>query len=143
MLENFFKTKKDNSEPENVPNPFKVETEMNYFHKKAILEDGKLYDTETAEKVIEVNKSRTCWSSSYQCRTYFRTVKGNWFSCDTFVEAGVRARMKQEGGLDVKVEITNVTYFGLRLESVSGVKAILGELNIDLYEKYFGEVEEG
>lgn len=76
-------------------------------------------------------------------RTYFITAKGNWFSCDTFIEPGRREYMKKVGGIDVKVEEADVTYMDLRLESTKKVKSILGATDITIYKKYFGEVEEG
>ena len=51
--------------------------------------------------------------------------------------------MKKIGELDVKVEEIDVTYTDLRLESIPAVKEILGTTDVTLYEKYFGEVEEG
>lgn len=51
--------------------------------------------------------------------------------------------MKQVGNIGVKVEETDVSYLDLKLESIQEVKEKLGFADIDLYKKYFGEVEEG
>lgn len=149
MFKNFFKTKKEDPESQDfnaseiASGAFRIERKTNYFHKKSICEDGKLYNTETATKVIESDKEKVSWCGSYRVRTYFITTKGNWFSCDTFIELGRREYMKKVGGIDVKVEEADVTYMDLRLESVQKVKSILGATDITIYKKYFGEVEEG
>lgn len=149
MLKIFSKIKKDDSESKDfsaaeiASGEIRIEKKINYFHKKVICEDGKLYNTETATKVIESDKEKTNWIGSCQERTYFVTDKGNWFSCKTFIEPGRREYMKKVGGIDVKVEEADVTYMDLRLESTKKVKSILGATDITIYKKYFGEVEEG
>ena len=149
MLKFFSKNKKGVSESKGFSSEeiahdvFRVEKKTNYFHKKAICKDGKLYNTETAIKVIELDKEKVNLFGSYRMRTYFITAKGNWFSCYTLVEAGIREHMKQVGDIGVKVEETDVSYLDLKLESIQEVKEKLGFADIDLYKKYFGEVEEG
>lgn len=149
MFKFFSKNKKGVSESQGFSSEeiahgvFRVEKKTNYFHKKAICEDGKLYNTETAIKVIELDKEKVNWFGSYRTRTYFITDKGNCFSCDTLVQVGVREHMEKVGDIDVKVEETDVTYIDLELESIQEVKRNLGSADIDLYKKYFGEVEEG
>lgn len=128
MLKFFSKNKKGVSESQGFSSEeiahgvFRVEKKTNYFHKKAVCKDGKLYNTETAIKVIELDKEKVNWFGSYQMRTYFITAKGNWFSCYTLVEAGIREHMKQVGDIDVKVVETDVSYLDLELESIQEVK---------------------
>lgn len=77
VLKFFSKNKKGVSESQGFSSEeiahgvFRVEKKTNYFHKKAICKDGKLYNTETAIKVIELDKEKVNWFGSYQMRTYF------------------------------------------------------------------------
>ena len=149
MFKFFSKNKKGVSESdfgtaEITPNVFRYEHKTNYFHKKAICEDGKLYNTETATEVVKFNEGKASWDGWGHCtRTYFITAKGKWFSCWTLIQSRKWEIVKKVGDIDVKVEETDVTYMDLKLESAEKIKQILGATNIDLYKKYFGEVEEG
>lgn len=144
MLEKIFKNKKGDSHESG--NDFwrktlKHDRVYEYHHKKAVLENGKLYDTETAEKVFADEASLEYIAlGRAKCRAYFITSYGNWFSAEEEVE-------NESGITDVgeyRIQVTKIiyTYSDLRMEKEDTVKILLGKNNCELYKKYFGEAEE-
>ena len=124
ILEKFFKNKKGSSgEPDTHPleKPLMYEKVYEYHHKKAVLEDGRLYDTESAKEVFtdDTNLDRSTFDSQ-EYRTYFLTPHGRWFSATK----------------------TIFVYGNLRMEKTHRVKDLIGKNDYELYKKYFGEVEE-
>lgn len=122
-LEKFFKKQK---EPVNIYVPHMEETNPEVIHIQQVLEDGKLYSTEKAEKMFKYDK-----------RVYFITPKKNMFS------AGYRQYVTtcmKEGS--PKMFIDKVEYTNLRIEEKIIVKMIIGKVDIELYKKYFEEPEE-
>ena len=98
------------------------------IHAKAILADGRLYDTQTATYVCE-----------YGDLSLFVTKNGRWFGAKSKSElAGYSA---DENG-DRTAEY-RVMYYGLECVDKFFVMQHLWYLSGDLYKKYFGEVEEG
>lgn len=101
---------------------------MKPIHAKAILADGRLYDTQTATYVCE-----------YGDLSLFVTKNGRWFGAKSKSElAGYSA---DENG-DRTAEY-RVMYYGLECVDKFFVMQHLWYLSGDLYKKYFGEVEEG
>lgn len=87
--------------------------------------NGKIYDTDKAEKVLDYKRSfqnGRLPQLSIMCNTeLFRTSKGNWFSV-------------VHGDLEEMTCIVNCE---------NEVKAIFESINeIDLYARYFGDLEE-
>ena len=98
------------------------------IHAKAILTDGRLYDTQTATYVCE-----------YGNLSLFVTKNGRWFGAKSKSElAGYSA---DENG-DRTAEY-RVMYYGLECVDKFFVMQHPWYLSGDLYKKYFGEVEEG
>ena len=81
MLEKFFKKQKRSSECHPLEKPLAHDQSYEYHHKKAVLEDGRLYDTESAKKVFtdETSLKYIALGKAMQ-RAYFLTPNGNWFS---------------------------------------------------------------
>ena len=141
MLEKFFKNKKGLSErPEEKPLDH-YRTYI-YHHIRAVLEDGKLYDTSTSKKAfIDYTSLQKITFNVSKCRIYFLSPHGRWFSADEEIE------IKDETTKDVgefrmqTVEII-ITYNDLRMEREDNVRVIMGKNGYELYKEYFGEVEE-
>lgn len=133
MLKFFSKNKKDVSEIrhdyENVGHESPaIRKLVKPIHAKAILADGRLYDTQTATYVCE-----------YGDLSLFVTKNGRWFGAKSKSElAGYSA---DENG-DRTAEY-RVMYYGLECVDKFFVMQHLWYLSGDLYKKYFGEVEEG
>lgn len=139
ILEKFFKNKKglsESQEAEVQENPAKHERIVEVIHAKAILEDGKLYNTETAKKVFSDEQQNIAFCGSSLCRSYFVTAKGKWFSADERVDIYNKGKYPKEQTVVVS------TYDELRMENERSVKKLLGKTDLELYKKYFGEVEE-
>ena len=64
---------------------------------------------------------------------------GNWFSAFTVIN-GYREENQEENTITTWVHIA---YGSLQVEDKENIKILLGGKDIDLYKKYFGEVEEG
>lgn len=141
ILEKFFKNKKgDIQRP--LEKPLMHDRVYEYHHKKAVLEDGKLYDTDTSEKIFSDETDAECISlSRTKRRAYFLTPHGNWFSAEeeTETESGIT----DVGEYRIQVTKTIFTYNNLRKEKTHRVKDLIGKNDYELYKKYFGEVEEG
>lgn len=133
VLKFFSKNKKDVSEIrhdyENVGHESPaIRKLVKPIHAKAILADGRLYDTQTATYVCE-----------YGDLSLFVTKNGRWFGAKSKSElAGYSA---DENG-DRTAEY-RVMYYGLECVDKFFVMQHLWYLSGDLYKKYFGEVEEG
>lgn len=144
MLEKIFKNKKgDSHEADNGfwRKALKHDRVYEYHHKKAVLEDGRLYDTESAKRVFtdEASLEYIALGRTVQ-RAYFLTPNGNWFSAEEKAET-------ESGITDVgeyRIQVTKIiyTYSDLRMEREDTVKILLGKNDCELYKKYFGEVEE-
>lgn len=145
ILEKFFKNKKGLSEKlETHPleKPLQCDKVYEYHHKKAVLEDGKLYDTESAKKVFTDESSLEYITfGKTKCRAYFITSYGNWFSAE--VETENESGITDVGEYRIQVLKTIFTYSNLRIEQEITVKSLIGKNDYELYKKYFGEVEEG
>lgn len=144
MLEKNFKNKKGDSHE--VDNGFwrktlKRDRVYEYHHKKAVLEDGRLYDTESAKKVFtdEASLEYIALGRAVQ-RVYFLTPNGNWFSAKEKVEA--ESGITDAGEYRIQVTKTIYTYSDLHIEQEATVKDLIGKNDYELYKKYFGEVEE-
>lgn len=111
---------KDESSSCSIP-LFKRET----IHAKTIV-DGKLYDTEKAERI----------SGTEDDRNLFVTRKGNYFSCEHMYYNYIKYEGEQE--FDI-----SVTYFSnIRPESLEYAMTNIGRHNPEKYIELFGEVEE-
>lgn len=140
MFEKFFKNKKGDSE-ETAEKPFEHYRTYVYHHVKAVLEDGKLYDTSVSKKAFSDETSLECITlDTSKKRIYFLTPHGRWFSA----EKETVISNKVEEFEDCRVQFTKVvfTYSDLRTEQEDTVKSIMGKNGYELYKKYFGEVEE-
>lgn len=144
ILEKFFKNKKGLSgEPDTHPleKPLMYDRVYEYHHKKTVLEDEKLYDTETARKIFTDESSvEYIRLGRITQRVYFLTPNGRWFSAKEEIET-------ESGITDVGEYRTQVTkikfaYGNLRMEKTHRVKDLIGKNDYELYKQYFGEVEE-
>lgn len=135
ILEKFFKNKKEVPEPEKNSVEIKIEHKTNISHASEICSDGKLYKTETAELIVR-NPFQFYDANYATAETYFVTPKGNFFSATGYAE---RHEIKKD---DTIIYELNIVYGNLKPEPPELIKRILGNKNIELYKKYFGEVEE-
>lgn len=140
ILEKFFKNKKGD-----IQHPLEKrlmhDRVYEYHHKKAVLEDGKLYDTDTSEKIFSYETDAECISlSRTKRRAYFLTPHGKWFSAEeeTETESGIT----DMGVYRIQVTKTIFTYSNLRIEREDMIKVLTGKNDYELYKRYFGEVEE-
>lgn len=144
MLEKFFKNKKGSSgEPGTHPleKPLKYEKVYEYHHKKAVLEDGRLYDTESARKIFTGESSVEYISLGIITqRVYFLTPNGRWFSAKEEIET--ESGITDVGEYRTQVTKKNFVYSNLRMEKTHRVKDLIGKNDYELYKQYFGEVEE-
>ena len=144
MLEKNFKNKKgDSCESGNDfwRKTLKHDRVYEYRHKKAVLEDGKLYDTESAKKVFtdEASLEYIALGRAVQ-RVYFLTPNGNWFSAKEEIET--ESGFTDVGECRIQVTKTIYIYSDLRIEQKYKVKNLIGRNDYELYKEYFGEVEE-
>mgnify|MGYP004473464725 CR=1 FL=1 len=144
MLEKFFKNKKgDSHEADNGfwRKTLKRDRVYEYHHKKAVLEDGRLYDTESAKKVFadEASLEYVALRRATQ-RAYFLTPNGNWFSAKEEVET--ESITTDAGEYRIQATKTIHIYSDLQMEQKCKVKDLIGRNDYKLYKKYFGEVEE-
>ena len=110
-----------------------------YHHKKAVLEDGKLYDTESAEKIFSDEKSLRYLAPT--SRVYFLTPCGKWFSAEEEVRVTCDVIIDDEQ-CPMRIIKLIFTYSNLRIEHKETVKVLSGKNDYELYKQYFGEVEE-
>ena len=107
-----------------------------HHHKKAVLEDGRLYDTESAEKVFTDESSLEYITlGRAKRRAYFLTPHGNWFSAEEEVET--ESGITDVGEYRIQVTKTIYTYTDLRIERTDTVKILLGKNDYELYKKIF------
>ena len=144
MLKFFSKNKKGVSEEseEKFPNAYtvKIRKEDKITHAEAICADGKLYSTKNAEIIFfEQEDSAELGYTFYFGRTYFVTAKGNWFSAHTAVSEFTKEYREE----NMIITSKQIAYSIVRLENKEKIKVLLGNKDISLYKKYFGEVEEG
>ena len=146
MFKFFSKNKKGVHEEseEKFPNDYtaKIRKEDKITHIKAICKDGRLYDTKNAEKVFfnREDENYTGFRYMTDCgKTYFVTAKGNWFSAFTTIYESTEEY--QEENMIIKSK--KIVYSFLHVEDKEKIKILLGSKDIELYRKYFGEVEEG
>lgn len=91
MLEKIFKKQKRSSECHPLEKPLAHDRTYEYHHKKAVLEDERLYDTESAKKVFTDKASLEYIALGRVVqRAYFLTPNGNWFSAEE------KSRLKAE-----------------------------------------------
>lgn len=146
ILKKFLKNKKggfalqdENYHP--LEKPLMNDKVYEYHHKKAVLEDEKLYDTESAKKVFTYESSleyiTLCRAKR---RAYFTTPHGNWFSAEERIET--ESGITDVGECRIQVDKTIFAYSNLKMEKTHRVKDLIGKNDYELYKKYFGEVEE-
>ena len=144
VLKFFSKNKKSVSEEseEKFPNAYtmQIRKEDKITHAEAICADGKLYSTKNAEIIFfEQEDSAELGYTFYFGRTYFVTAKGNWFSAHTAVSKFTKEYREE----NMIITSKQIAYSILRIENKDKIKVLLGNKDISLYKKYFGEVEEG
>lgn len=142
MLEKFFKKQKRPSECHPLEKPLMYDKVYEYHHKKAVLENEMLYDTETAKRIFADKSSMEYISFGVSTqRVYFLTSSRHWFSAEERIEteSGI---ITDVGSYRIQVLKTIFTYSNLRIEQELAVKALIGKNDYELYKKYFGEVEE-
>lgn len=144
MLEKIFKNKKGLSgklETHPLEKPLLHDKAYEYHHKKSVLEDEKLYDTETAKKVFTDESSLEYIAlGRMKHRAYFITHYGNWFSAEEEVET--ESGITDVGEYRIYTSKTIFIYSNLHIEQEATVKDLIGKNDYELYKKYFGEVEE-
>lgn len=120
---------------------FAISTDKEYHHKKAVLEDERLYDTESAKKVFtdKASLEYIALGRAVQ-RAYFLTPNGNWFSAEEKIET--ESGITDVGDYRIQVTKTIYTYSDLRIEQKCKVKDLIGRNDYELYKEYFGEVKE-
>lgn len=133
MLKFFSKNKKGVSETsqayQNVgQEPPVIRRLVKPIHAKAILTDGRLYDTQTATYVCK-----------YGDLSLFVTKNGRWFGAKSKSE--LAGYSSDENG-DRTAEY-RVTYYSLECIDKIFVMQHLWYCSHELFKKYFGEVEEG
>ena len=141
MLEKFFKNKKRLSEKLEEERPLKRDVVYAYNHTKAVLEDGKLYDTESAERIFSDEKSKSLRYLAPTSRVYFLTPCGKWFSAEEEVRVTCDVIIDDEQ-CPIRIIKLIFIYSNLRIEHKETVKGLIGQNDYELYKKYFGEVEE-
>ena len=142
ILEKFFKKQKGPSECHPIEKPLAHDRSYEYHHKKSVLEDGKLYDIESAKKVFTDEASLEYVTLGRAVRrAYFLTPNGNWFSAKEEVET--ESGITDVGGYCIQATKIIYTYSDLRIEQKCKVKKLIGRNDYELYKKYFREVEEG
>lgn len=142
ILEKFFKNKKRPSECHPLEKPLMHDKVYEYHHKKAVLENEMLYDTETAKRIFADESSMEYISFGVSAqRVYFLTSNRHWFSAEERIEteSGI---ITDVGSYRIQVLKTIFTYSNLHIEQELAVKALIGKNDYELYKKYFGEVEE-
>ena len=141
MLEKFFKKQKRPSECYPLEKPLAHDRSCEYHHKKAVLEDGRLYDTESAKKVFTDESSMEYISFGVSAqRVYFLTPNRHWFSAEERIET--ESGITDVGECRIQVTKTIFVYSNLRMEKTHRVKDLIGKNDYELYKKYFGEAEE-
>lgn len=92
-----------------------------YHHKKAVLEDGRLYDTETAKRIFADESSLEYISFGVSTqRVYFLTPNRHWFSAEERIET--ESGITDVGECRIQVTKTIFVYSNLRMEKNTGSK---------------------
>ena len=141
ILEKFFKNKKGPSEIPESQNPVFpkiIQNEPVIIHAKAILCDGKMYDTSKATELFTMSEDKRCFIHETVCRVYFVTTNGRYFSARKTTSHGKECRPLE----NIEVHTRDIYYSDLRVEAEITVKAMIGQRDIELYKRLFGEVEE-
>ena len=140
ILEKIFKNKKRLSENPEEDKPLKRDIVYVHNHMKAVLEDGRLYDTESSEKIFSDEKSLRYFAPT--SRVYFLTPRGRWFSAEEEVRVTCGDIINDDAQCPIRIIKLIFTYSDLRIEHKETVKTLIGKNDYELYKKYFGEVEE-
>ena len=144
IFKNFFKYKKGFSGEFDVhplEKPLMHDKVYEYHHKKAVLEDEKLYDTESAKRIFADESSMEYISFGVSAqRVYFLTPNRHWFSAEERIET--ESGITDVGECRMQTLKTIFTYSDLHIEQEITVKALIGKNDYELYKKYFGEAEE-
>ena len=141
MLEKIFKNKKRLSE-EPEEQPLDHYRTYIYHHIRAVLEDGKLYDTSASKKAfVDYTTLQEIAFNVSKRRVYFLSPHGRWFSADEKTEIKDETT-KDVGEFRMQIVKTIITYNDLRTEREDNVRVIMGKNGYELYKEYFGEVEE-
>lgn len=141
ILEKFFKNKKrisEKPEPQKSVYPKIIQNEPIIAHAKAILCDGKMYDTSKATELFTTSEDGTCFINETICRIYFVTTNGRYFSARETTRHGKECKPLE----NIEVHTRDIYYSDLRVEAEITVKSMIGQRNIELYKRLFGEVEE-
>lgn len=146
ILEKFSKNKKggfalrdENYHP--LEKPLMHDKVYEYHHKKAVLENGMLYDTETAKRIFTDESSMEYISLGVSTqRVYFLTPNRHWFSAEEKIET--ESGITDTGEYRIQVDKTIFAYSNLQMEQTYMVKDLIGKNDYELYKKYFGEAEE-
>lgn len=142
MFEKIFKNKKGLSEHHPLEKPLMCDRSYIYHNIRAVLEDGKLYDTSVSKKAfVDYTSLQVIAFTISKKRVYFLSPHGRWFSDDekTEIKAGT---IKDVGEFRMQNIETIITYSDLRIEQEDNVRIIMGKNGYELYREYFGEVEE-
>lgn len=146
IFKNFLKYKKggfvEQKESQNpLEKPLAYDKSYIMNHNRAVLEDGRLYDTSKSEKVFtNPDVEHICFGSK-RCRVYFLSPNGRWFSADGNIECAT-GKITDVGAYRIQVTKIITTYKNLRIEQEVTVKTLIGKNDYELYKKYFGEAEE-
>lgn len=141
MLEKIFKNKKRLSE-EPEEKPLDHYRTYIYHHIRAVLEDGKLYDTSASKKAfVDYTSLQKITFNVSKRRVYFLSPHGRWFSADEETEIKDET-IKDVGEFRMQTVKIIITYNDLRMEREDNVRVIMGKNGYELYKEYFGEVEE-
>ena len=146
ILEKFSKNKKggfairdENYHP--LEKPLMHDNVYEHHHKKAVLENGMLYDTETAKRIFADESSMEYISLGVSTqRVYFLTPNRHWFSAEEKIETG--SGITDAGEYRIQVDKTIFSYSNLQMEKTYRVKDLIGKNDYELYKKYFGKAEE-
>ena len=146
ILEKFSKNKKggfairdENYHP--LEKPLMHENVYEYHHKKAVLENGMLYDTETAKRIFADESSMEYISLGLSTqRVYFLTPNSHWFSAEEKIET--ESGITDAGEYRIQVDKTIFAYSNLQMEKTHRVKDLIGKNDYELYKKYFRKAEE-
>mgnify|MGYP004458293993 FL=1 len=140
ILEKFSKNNKRLVEKLKEEEPLKRDVVYAYNHMKAVLEDGRLYDTESSEKIFSDERSLRYFAPT--SRVYFLTPHGKWFSAEEKVRVTCSVII-DDAQCPIRIIKLIFTYSGLRIEHEETVKTLIGKNDYEMYKKYFGEAEEG
>lgn len=96
---------------------------------------GKLYNTDTAEKIVAKTNGESSSSFTYYSETLYKTPNGNFFK---HIEGGAKTPIAER----IEGTLYNAERISLVSEDEARYFAELNNLDIETYEKFFGKVEE-